>query len=125
MASPSENNEEQATSQRETQDFAQHTPMMAHPLGTCSCYHEVTSEVMSDCGFTLTPCRPADRNWCTESIAHVEDISRQAMRAGIEWTWESFPEYLAAVEAPPMALDYSMYIGHPAVRVDVMGRRAT
>jgi len=99
--------------------------VMWDPLGTCSCFHGVTSVVMSNCGFTLAPCRPDDRNWYTESLAYVEDISKEAMRAGIDWTWETFPEYLAAVEARPKALNYSMYIGHSAVRMYVMGRRAT
>ena len=99
--------------------------VMWDPLGSCSCYHGVTSVVMSNCGFTLAPCKAADRAWYEESLAYVEDIPKEAMRAGIDWTWESFPEYLAAVEARPKALNTSMYIGHSAVRMYVMGPRAT
>ena len=98
--------------------------VMWDPLGTCSCWHGVTSVVMSNCGFTLAPCKPADREWYAKSLSYVEDISSDAMAAGIDWTWESFPEYLAAVERRPKALNYGMYIGHSGVRMYVMGRRA-
>jgi len=98
--------------------------VMWDPLGTCSCYHGVTSVVMSNCGFTLAPCRPSDRQWYADSLAYVEDISTDAMAAGIDWTWESFPEYMAAVERRPKALNHAMYIGHSGVRMYVMGRRA-
>lgn len=105
-----------------------HTHMDAQvawdPLGSCSCWHGVTTVVMSNCGFTLAPCRPADRQWYADCLSYVEDISTQAMAAGITWTWETFPEYLAAVERMPKALNYGMYIGHSAVRMYVMGRRA-
>ena len=98
--------------------------VMWDPLGSCSCWHGVTSVVMSNCGFTLAPCRPPDRNWYASCLSYVEDISTDAMAAGIDWTWESFPEYLAAVERRPKALNYGMYIGHSGVRMYVMGRRA-
>ena len=98
--------------------------IMWDPLGTCSCYHGVTSVVMSNCGFTLAPCRPSDREWVANSLSYVEDISTDAMKAGIDWTWESFPEYLAAVERRPKALNHAMYIGHSAIRMYVMGKRA-
>ena len=54
----------------------------------------------------------------------VEDISTDAMAAGIDWTWETFPEYMAAVERRPKAMNYAMYIGHSAMRMYVMGQRA-
>jgi len=98
--------------------------VMWDPLGTCSSWHGVTSVVMSNCGFTLAPCRPADRDWYASSLSYVEDISTDAMAAGIDWTWESFPEYLAAVERRPKALNHAMYIGHSGLRMYVMGRRA-
>ena len=98
--------------------------VMWDPLGSCSCYHGVTSVVMSNCGFTLAPCKPADREWVANSLSYVEDISTDAMKAGIDWAWESFPEYMAAVERRPKALNHAMYIGHSAIRMYVMGRRA-
>ena len=98
--------------------------VMWDPLGTCSCYHGVTSVVMSNCGFTLAPCKPQDREWYASCLSYVEDIPAAAMAAGIDWTWETFPEYLAAVERRPKALNYAMYVGHSALRMYVMGRRA-
>lgn len=98
--------------------------VMWDPLGTCSCYHGVTSVVMSNCGFTLAPCKPADRQWYASCLSYVEDIPAAAMAAGIDWTWETFPEYLAAVERRPKGLNYAMYVGHSALRMYVMGRRA-
>lgn len=98
--------------------------VMWDPVGTCSAWHGVTSVVMSNCGFTLAPCKPEDRAWYKESLSEVEDISTEAMDAGIDWTWETFPEYLAAVELRPKAINYGMYIGHSAIRMYVMGRRA-
>jgi len=104
-----------------------HTHMDAQvnwdPLGSCSCWHGVTSVVMGNCGFALAPCKPEDREWFARCLTAVEDIPTEAMMSGIEWTWESFPEYLATVERLPKALNYGMYIGHSALRMYVMGRR--
>ncbi len=105
-----------------------HTHMDAQvawdPLGSCSCWHGVTSVVMSNCGFALAPCKPADREWYARCLSAVEDIPTEAMAAGIDWTWETFPEYLATVERLPKAINYGMYIGHSALRMYVMGKRA-
>ena len=96
-----------------------HTHMDAQvawdPLGSCSCWHGVTSVVMSNCGFALAPCKPADRDWYARCLSAVEDIPTEAMAAGIDWTWETFPEYLATVERLPKAINYGMYIGHSAL----------
>ena len=105
-----------------------HTHMDAQvawdPLGTCSCWHGVTSVIMSNCGFALAPCKPEDRDWYARCLSAVEDIPTEAMAAGIDWSWETFPEYLAAVERLPKAINYGMYIGHSALRMYVMGKRA-
>jgi N-acyl-D-aspartate/D-glutamate deacylase len=93
-------------------------------LGSCSCWHGVTSVVMGNCGFALAPCKPADREWYARCLTAVEDIPTEAMLAGIEWDWETFPEYLANVERLPKGLNYGMYIGHSALRMYAMGRRA-
>jgi len=105
-----------------------HTHMDAQvawdPLGSCSCWHGVTSVVMSNCGFALAPCKPEDREWYARCLSAVEDIPTEAMAAGIDWSWETFPEYLRTVERLPKAINYGMYIGHSALRMYVMGRRA-
>lgn len=105
-----------------------HTHMDAQvawdPLGSCSCWHGVTSVVMSNCGFALAPCKPEDRDLYARCLSAVEDIPTEAMAAGIDWTWETFPEYLATVECLPKAINYGMYIGHSALRMYAMGKRA-
>src|SRR5689334_11825420 len=105
-----------------------HTHMDAQvawdPIGSCSCWQGVTSVVMGNCGFALAPCKPEVREWCARCLTAVEDIPTEAMLAGIEWNWETFPEYLATVERLPKALNYGMYIGHSALRMYVMGNRA-
>lgn len=105
-----------------------HTHMDAQifwdPLGTSSCYHGVTSVVMGNCGFTLAPCRGEEADMVFRNLERAEDISRDAMLAGIEWGWETYPDYLDVVEALPKGLNYSGYVGHSALRTYVMGERA-
>jgi N-acyl-D-aspartate/D-glutamate deacylase len=105
-----------------------HTHMDAQvawdPMGSCSCWHGVTTVVMGNCGFALAPCKPEAREWFARCLTAVEDIPTEAMLAGIDWTWESFPEYLATVERLPKAINYGAYIGHSALRMYVMGERA-
>jgi N-acyl-D-amino-acid deacylase len=105
-----------------------HTHMDAQvfwdPLGTCSCWHGVTSVVMGNCGFTLAPCGPADRHLVMRNLERAEDISPEAMNAGIEWRWTTFPEYLDCLEGLPKGINYASYIGHSALRTHVMGERA-
>ena len=93
-------------------------------IGSCSCWHGVTSVIMGNCGFALAPCPPKDREWYARCLTAVEDIPTEAMLAGIDWTWESFPEYLATVDRLPKAINYGAYIGHSALRMYVMGKRA-
>ena len=105
-----------------------HTHMDAQvfwdPIGSCSCYHGVTSVVMGNCGFTLAPCKQEEADLVFRNLERAEDLSRDAMLEGIEWTWESFPEFLDAVEALPKGINYAGYIGHSALRTYVMGERA-
>jgi N-acyl-D-aspartate/D-glutamate deacylase len=92
--------------------------------GSCSCWHGVTTVVMGNCGFALAPCPPDQREWFARCLTAVEDIPLDAMLAGIDWTWETFPQYLSTVERLPKALNYGAYIGHSALRMYVMGKRA-
>src|SRR5262249_25987930 len=93
-------------------------------IGSCSCWHGVTTVIMGNCGFALAPCMPAEREWFARCLTAVEDIPTEAMMAGIDWTWETFPEYLATVERLPKAINYGAYLGHSALRMYVMGKRA-
>ena len=102
-----------------------HTHMDAQifwdPIGSCSCYHGVTSVVMGNCGFTLAPCRETEADMVFRSLERAEDLSRDAMLAGIDWSWETFPEYLDAIDKLPKGINYAGYIGHSALRTYVMG----
>jgi N-acyl-D-aspartate/D-glutamate deacylase len=105
-----------------------HTHMDAQvcwdPLGTCSCWHGITSVVMGNCGFSLAPCRERDKDLVMRNLERAEDISPAAMQAGINWSWETFPEYLDALERLPKGINYAAYMGHSALRTYVMGDRA-
>src|SRR5215470_8336902 len=105
-----------------------HTHMDAQvawdPLGTCSCWHGVTSVVMGNCGFTLAPCRPDEKHLVVKNLERAEDISAEAMEAGIEWTWETYAQYLDAVARWPKGINYAGYVGHSALRTYAMGERA-
>ena len=93
-------------------------------IGSCSCWHGVTTVIMGNCGFALAPCRPEEREWFARCLTAVEDIPTESMLTGIDWTWETFPEYLASVDRLPKAINYGAYIGHSALRMYVMGKRA-
>ena len=105
-----------------------HTHMDAQifwdPIGSCSCYHGVTTAVMGNCGFTLAPCHEDDADLVFRNLERAEDLSREAMLAGIDWSWESFPEFLDTIDALPKGINYAGYIGHSALRTFVMGERA-
>ncbi|MYD42750.1 MAG: amidohydrolase family protein [Gammaproteobacteria bacterium] len=93
-------------------------------LGSCSCYHGVTSVVMGNCGFTLAPCKESEADLVFRNLERAEDISRDAMLEGIKWQWETYPEYMDAVAATPKGINYAGYVGHSALRTYVMGPRA-
>jgi N-acyl-D-amino-acid deacylase len=105
-----------------------HTHMDAQifwdPLGTCSCWHGITSVVMGNCGFTLAPCADKDKQLVMRNLERAEDISADAMNVGIEWSWTTFREYLDTLERLPKGINYSGYLGHSALRTYVMGERA-
>ncbi len=93
-------------------------------LGSCSCYHGVTSVVMGNCGFTLAPCREEEVDYVFRNLERAEDISRDAMSEGITWQWETYPEYLDVIDKLPKGINYAGYVGHSALRTYVMGERA-
>ncbi len=105
-----------------------HTHMDAQvfwdPLGSCSCWHGVTTVVMGNCGFTLAPGSAEQRDMIVSNIARAEDISTDAMAAAIQWRWTSFREYMDVVDKLPKTINYAANIGHSALRTHVMGERA-
>ena len=92
---------------------------------TPSCWHGVTTVVMGNCGFGIAPTRPEHRSTIARTLENVEGMAVEALEAGIPWTFETFPEYLDAVEATPTRLNVAAMIGHTPLRLYVLGDEAT
>src|SRR6201996_6046131 len=91
---------------------------------TPSAMHGVPTAVMGNCGVGFAPCKPGDRQKLVELMEGVEDIPGPVMHEGLKWEWESFAEYLAALERRNRDIDLCALLPHAAVRVFVMGERA-
>jgi N-acyl-D-aspartate/D-glutamate deacylase len=98
--------------------------MFWDPLGTSSCWHGVTTAVVGNCGFTLAPSRAGHRHLVIDNLERAEDIPAAALAAGVDFQWETFREYLDAVDRTPKGINFAAYIGHSALRTYVMGERA-
>jgi N-acyl-D-aspartate/D-glutamate deacylase len=88
-----------------------------------SCWHGVTTVVIGNCSVGFAPCAPDRRDWLIEMMESVEDIPSSALRAGIDWSWETFPEFLDALDRMPRTMDVGTQVPHAAVRAYVMGER--
>ena len=93
------------------------------PLGTSSCFHGVTSVIIGNCGLSLAPAKPEDRDAVIKSFVRVEAISRRVLEEGIQWKWKSTAEYLDAL-GTRLGINAAALIGHIAVRHNVMGEDA-
>lgn len=89
-----------------------------------SAWHGVTTAVMGNCGVGFAPCRPADREKLVELMEGVEDIPGPVMHEGLNWQWETFPEYFEALARRERDIDLCTLLPHAALRVYVMGDRA-
>lgn len=94
------------------------------PHLTPSCWHGVTTAILGNCGVGFAPVAAPDRQRLVELMEGVEDIPGTALYEGIQWDWESFPEYLDALDRSPHALDIGAQVPHAAVRAYVMRERA-
>ncbi len=92
--------------------------------GSSSCWHGVTSAVMGNCGFTLAPVRADQRALVVRNLERAEDIDPAALAAGIDWRFETFPEYLDAVDRLAKGINFAAQVGHSALRTWAMGERA-
>jgi N-acyl-D-aspartate/D-glutamate deacylase len=94
------------------------------PYLTPSSWHGVTTVVMGNCGVGFAPAKPDRHDWLIGLMEGVEDIPGTALAEGITWEWETFPEYLDALERKPHAIDFCTQVAHGPVRAYVMGERA-
>ncbi len=95
------------------------------PFATPSTSLGVTTVVIGNCGFTIAPCRPPDRDLTLRALTHVEGMSLEALRAGVRWDFESYPEYLDAMEQRGVVPNVASFVGHSSVRTYVLGADAT
>lgn len=89
-----------------------------------SSIHGATTVAMGSCGVGFAPCRAADRERLIALMEGVEDIPGTALAEGLRWEWESFEEYMTALDRAPHSIDFACHVPHDAVRVFVMGERA-
>ena len=85
----------------------------------------VTTAVIGNCGFTIAPCRPRDRDIVMKNLTQVEGMSLAVLRAGVRWDFETVPQYLDMLERHGMALNVAVFVGHSSIRTYVMGDEAT
>jgi N-acyl-D-aspartate/D-glutamate deacylase len=85
----------------------------------------VTTAVLGNCGFTIAPCKPQDRDLTMRHLTHVEGMSLEALRAGVRWGFESFPQYLDMLQRQGVGPNIACFAGHSAIRTFVMGEEAT
>ena len=85
----------------------------------------VTTAVIGNCGFTISPCKPEHREMTMRNLTQVEGMSLDVLKRGIRWEFETFPEYLTQLKNNPSVLNVAAYVGHSSIRTWVMGEAAT
>jgi N-acyl-D-aspartate/D-glutamate deacylase len=85
----------------------------------------VTTVVAGNCGFTIAPCRERDRDRTLRNLTHVEGMSLDALREGVDWDFETYPEYLSMLERKGTVPNVACFIGHSSVRTWVLGDEAS
>ena len=107
-------------------DFHTHmdAQLLWDPLATSSCFHGVTTLIPGNCGLSLAPCRPQDRDNVIGSFVRVEAMPSQVLRQAVQWEWESFPQYLDRLRQR-LGVNVGALMGHCALRQFVMGEESS
>jgi N-acyl-D-aspartate/D-glutamate deacylase len=95
------------------------------PLLSPSPAHGVTTVISGNCGLTLAPMKPEDQDFSVRLLANVEGIPSEAISAGVDFTWESFPEMMDHLDQTPLGVNLGLMVGHSAIRRNVMGPAAS
>jgi N-acyl-D-amino-acid deacylase len=93
-------------------------------FATPSPHNGVTTVVIGNCGFTIAPCKPEHRDLTMRNLEHVEGMPLEALRAGVDWGFETYPQYLDLLERKGSVPNVASFCGHSSVRVNVMGEDA-
>lgn len=106
-------------------DFHTHldAQLLWDPIATSSCWHGITTVIPGNCGLTLAPCRPEDREGILGSFVRVEAMPLQVLKSAVSWEWETFPEYLNHLDRR-LGVNVAALVGHCALRQYVMGEEA-
>lgn len=91
------------------------------PQFTPSSWHGVTTVVQGNCGFGIAPMRPEDRFAISDTLARVEGMSLDTLNEGINWSFETFPEYMDAISRAPKMINLATFVGHTPIRMYVLG----
>ena len=94
------------------------------PIASSSCWHGVTSIVLGNCGVTFAPCKPEDQEYLAKMMESVEDIPAESILSGLAFDWETYGEYLQAIDRMPKGVNVGGMVGHCAVRFHAMGERS-
>ena len=107
-------------------DFHTHmdAQLLWDPLATSSCFHGVTTLIPGNCGLSLAPCHPQDRENVIGSFVRVEAMPSQVLREAVKWEWTTFPEYLARLRQK-LGVNVAALMGHCAMRQFVMGEESS
>jgi N-acyl-D-aspartate/D-glutamate deacylase len=107
-------------------DFHTHmdAQLLWDPLATSSCFHGVTTLIPGNCGLSLAPCHPEDRENVIGSFVRVEAMPSQVLREAVKWEWTTFPEYLARLRQK-LGVNVAALMGHCAMRQFVMGEESS
>jgi len=94
------------------------------PMAGSDPWHGVTTAVIGNCSFSIAPCKEEDQDLVFRSLERSEDVPRTALLAGVKWQWESFGQYMGALDHHPQGINLAPLVGHSALRTYVMGERA-